>query len=72
MQKQTLHKKRRETYEHVSILKKNPKVLFIDNSMNLEKACKDLQWNHGASGIAESGMESQRRDVNSSLAVGTR
>ena len=59
---------------------RNPKVIYTDNSLEFGKACEDLSWNHCTStphrsetnGIAESSAQSERRNVCSIAAIGSK
>ena len=64
-------RKRREVLEHSYVQKKNPLSIYSDNSLEFNKACEELNWNHERStetnGIAERAVRRVKEDTSSVL-----
>ena len=52
--KQRLHKRRQRVRESSSSRHTKQKVIYTDNSLEFEKACEDLSWNHRISTLHRS------------------
>ena len=64
-------RKRREVLEHAYVQKKNQLSFYSANSLEFNKACEELNWNHERStetnGIAERAVRRVKEDTSSVL-----